>query len=99
MWTTRATRRILGVREGASENAVVALGLLESLVGRGLDPGRARLFVLDGSKAVRWAAAAFLDAEKGYRRIMGYKDLWILKAHLDELGTPPVDGKEGCRVA
>ena len=44
--------------------------------------------------AVRWAAAAFLDAEKGYRRIMGYKDLWMLKAHLDELGTPPVDGKE-----
>ena len=48
----------------------------------------------DGSMAVRWAAAAFLDAEKGYRRIMGYKDLWMLKAHLDELGTPPVDGKE-----
>ena len=48
----------------------------------------------DGSMAVRWAAAAFLDAEKGYRRIMGYKDLWVLKAHLDELSTPPVDGKE-----
>ena len=48
----------------------------------------------DGSMAVRWAAAAFLDAEKGYRRIMGYKDLWILKAHLDELGTPPVEEKE-----
>ena len=48
----------------------------------------------DGSMAVRWAAAAFLDAEKGYRRIMGYKDLWILTTHLDELGTPPVDGKE-----
>ena len=48
----------------------------------------------DGSMAVRWAAAAFLDAEKGYGGIMGYKDLWILKAHLDELGTPPVDGKE-----
>ena len=48
----------------------------------------------DGSMAVRWAAAAFLDAEKGYRRIMGYKDLWMLKAHLDELDTPPVDGKE-----
>ena len=37
--------------------------------------------------AVRWAVAAFLDAEKSYRRIMGYKDLWMLKAHLDELGT------------
>ena len=46
----------------------------------------------DGSMALRWAAASFLDAEKGYRRIMGYN--WILKAHLDELGTPPVDGKE-----
>ena len=31
-------KRILGLREGASENAVVALGLLESLVERGLDP-------------------------------------------------------------
>ena len=48
----------------------------------------------DGSMAVRWAAAAFRDAEKSYRRIMGYKDLRILEAHLDELATPPVDGKE-----
>ena len=30
--------------------------------------------------AVRWAAASFLDADKGYRRIIGYKDLWMLKA-------------------
>ena len=44
--------------------------------------------------AVRWASAAFLDAEKSHRRIMGYKDLRMLKAHLDELGTPPVDGEE-----
>ena len=45
----------LGLREGASENAVVALGLLGSPVERGLDPGRARLFVRDGSKALRAA--------------------------------------------
>lgn len=44
----------------------------------------------DGSMAMRWAAAAFLDAEKSYRRIMGYRDLWMLKAHLDALDTPPV---------
>jgi hypothetical protein len=60
---------------------------------------RARLFVLDGSMAVRWAAAAFLEAEKGYRRIMGYRDLWILRRTRTSLGTPPVDGKEGCRRA
>ena len=34
---------------------------------------------------LRWAAASFLDAEKAFRRIMGYKDLWMLKVHLDAL--------------
>ena len=32
-------KRVLGIREGASENVVVALGLLESLVERGLGRG------------------------------------------------------------
>ncbi len=30
----------------------------------------------------RWVAAAFLETEKHFRRIMGYKDLWALKAIL-----------------
>jgi len=38
----------------------------------------------DGKMALRWAAAAFLDVEKRFRRIMGYRDLWTLKAILDE---------------
>lgn len=38
----------------------------------------------DGSMVLRWAASAFLDMEKRFRRIMGYKQLWILKAVLDE---------------
>ena len=42
---------------------------------------------------VRWTAASFMDAERNYRKIMGYRDLWILKAHLDEL-TIPVARKE-----
>jgi len=29
-----------------------------------------------------------MDAEQNYRKIMGYRDLWTLKAHLDELVTP-----------
>ncbi|MDE0395530.1 MAG: hypothetical protein OYK82_12220 [Gammaproteobacteria bacterium] len=43
--------------------------------------------------AVRWAAASFMEAEKKYRKIMGYRDLWTLKAHLDELGAPQVTRK------
>jgi hypothetical protein len=34
---------------------------------------------------LRWAAVSFIDAEKAFRRIMGYQDLWMLKANLDEL--------------
>ena len=30
----------------------------------------------------RWAASSLLAAEKGFRRIMGYKDLWMLEASL-----------------
>ena len=45
-------KHVLGVREGASENAEVARALLEDLVVRGMDVGR-RLVVLDGSKALR----------------------------------------------
>ena len=37
-----------------------------------------------GSMALRWAAAAFVQTEKSYRRIIGYQDLWILKAQLDD---------------
>ena len=39
----------------------------------------------DGAMVVRWAAAALLETEKHYKKIMGYRDLWQLKAHLDEL--------------
>ena len=39
----------------------------------------------NGAMVLRWAAASFLDAEKAFRRILGYKDLWMLKVHLNEL--------------
>ena len=37
-----------------------------------------------GEMALRWTAASFEAASKGFRRIMGYKDIWMLKAVLDE---------------
>lgn len=38
----------------------------------------------DGEMVLRWAGASMLDAERSFRRIMGYRDLWSLKAVLDE---------------
>ncbi len=48
-------KQVLGVREGDTENSRVAKALLRDLVARGLDPERARLFVIDGAKALRSA--------------------------------------------
>ncbi len=39
----------------------------------------------DGSMVLRWASAAFLETEKHFKRIGGYKQLWMLKSYLDEL--------------
>ena len=36
----------------------------------------------DGEMVLRWSATAFLETEKNFRKIMGYKDLWMLKAKL-----------------
>jgi hypothetical protein len=33
---------------------------------------------------LRWATAALLMAEQNLERIMGYRDLWMLKTVLDE---------------
>jgi hypothetical protein len=37
-----------------------------------------------GSIVLRWAAAAYLETEQRFRKIIGYRDLWILPAALDE---------------
>ena len=41
----------------------------------------------DGAMVVRWAAASYLDAERHFRKIIGYEDLWMLRAALDEGAT------------
>ncbi len=37
----------------------------------------------DGKMVLRWAAAALLMTEQHFRKTMGYRDLWMLKAGLD----------------
>jgi len=49
------TKRVLGLRQGATENAAVCTALLEDLQGRGLDTSQPTLLVLDGSKALHAA--------------------------------------------
>ena len=45
-------KTVLGLREGATENATVVSELLSELAGRGLDFSLPRLYVLDGGKAL-----------------------------------------------
>jgi hypothetical protein len=35
--------------------------------------------------SVRWTPSTLLATEKHYKKVMSYRDLWQLKAHLDEL--------------
>jgi hypothetical protein len=37
----------------------------------------------DGAMVKRWMASAFLATEKNFRKMMGYKDLWVLEAILN----------------
>jgi putative transposase len=45
-------KQVLGLREGDTENGQVVRSLLRDLLDRGLDQERARLFVIDGAKAL-----------------------------------------------
>jgi len=46
---------VLGIQQGATENAAAVEDLLEQLVARGVDAKAKRLFVIDGAKALRAA--------------------------------------------
>jgi len=49
----------------------------------------------DAGMVVRWVAASLLDMEKRFRRIMGYQQLWILEAHLDEVANDNKVARKG----
>lgn len=66
-------KHVLGLREGATENAVVAKALLEDLVARGLDPKRRRLFVIDGAKALRTAIDCVFGGDTPVQRCRNHK--------------------------
>lgn len=66
-------KHVLGLREGATENAEVATALLEDLAGRGLDAFTRRLFVIDGSKALRKAINQVFGDDQPVQRCRNHK--------------------------
>ena len=66
------------MRQGASENATVVKALLEELVERGLKPGRRRLFVIDGSKALRKAIDQVYGHDNPVQRCRTHKEHNVL---------------------
>lgn len=66
-------KHVLGFREGATENAEVAQALLEDLVARGVSPFQKRLFVIDGSKALRKAIEQVFGAGNPVQRCRNHK--------------------------
>ncbi len=66
-------KMVLGLVEGASENAASTVSLLESLLERGIDPMRRYLFVIDGSKALRSAIDRVFGNRNPVQRCRNHK--------------------------
>lgn len=66
-------KHVLGIAEGATENAAVVKDLLEDMVARGIKPGVRRLFVIDGSKAVRAGIEAVYGRDNPVQRCRQHK--------------------------
>jgi putative transposase len=81
--TEDGTKRVLGLRQGATENADVCAALLEDLRERGLDTGRPTLFVLDGAKALHAAVTRVWGKKAVIQRCQVHKRR-NLKAHVPE---------------
>jgi transposase-like protein len=85
-------KHVLGLREGATENATVVKDLLTNIVSRGLDPKRRRLFVIDGSPALRAAIDEVFGDKNPIQRCRNHK----IRNVLDYL---PKDRHENVRCA
>lgn len=64
---------VLGLIQGATENATVVSGLLDQLAARGLDFAQPRLYLLDGSKALRAAIVRHAGEAAFFQRCQVHK--------------------------
>ena len=66
-------KHALALMEGATENAATVQALLDNLVDRGLDPAVARLFIVDGAKALSKAIRATFGKDSLIQRCQVHK--------------------------
>jgi transposase-like protein len=85
-------KMILGIRQGATENATVVGELLADLVERGLDFTQPRLYILDGGKALTAAVKKYAGESAVIQRCQVHKRRNVLD-HLTEEQKPAVAKK------
>ena len=85
-------KTILGIRQGATENATVVSELLSDLVSRGLDFTEPRLYILDGGKALTAAVKKHAGESAAIQRCQVHKRRNVLD-HLTDEQKPEVAKK------
>ncbi|MGH6823867.1 MAG: IS256 family transposase [Methylocella sp.] len=77
---TDGNKHVLGLREGATENAAAVRALLAELVERGLDPNHSLLIAIDGAKALHKAVVEVFGAHALIQRCREHKKRNVTEA-------------------
>lgn len=85
-------KTVLGLREGATENATVVRELLEDLAARGLDFATPKLYVLDGAKALSAAVKRHAGQDALIQRCQVHKRRNVMEQLPDEY-QPSIERK------
>jgi putative transposase len=85
-------KHVLGLWQGATENATVCASLLQDMTRRGLATGKDYLFVLDGSKALRSAVTRVFGEDALVQRCQQHKRRNV-REHLPEEHQATIDAR------
>jgi putative transposase len=83
------TKHVLGIHEGATENAAACSALLSDIVSRGIKTNKSMLFVIDGAKALASAIADHFGARGLIQRCQVHKKRNV-REHLPQDMRPSV---------
>jgi transposase-like protein len=85
-------KRVLGLRQGSTENAEVCRSLLADIVERGVDPERRRFYIVDGAKALTTAVRKMFGEKAEIQRCQVHKRRNV-REHLPPEHQEAVDGR------